>query len=226
MDAPRGQLRSEVVDALRIRLTQLATQVDEPLHLRISDLARSLQVSQTPVREAISTLEQEGLIQVVPHRGIRVLPVLAPEVLQWLDVREVLEGLAASLAAQRASVSDGQSLDAILDALPQTEYDTGHPSFVETNRQFHQRILDLCGNEIIVRLLDQSIQRSAPRLRMLRAPHRAGQSMTEHREIADLIRQGDSVGAERAARNHVRRLRDEFAASLATDGGVVQNPLK
>ena len=50
--------------------------------------------------------------------------------------------------------------------------------------------------------------------------------MTEHREIADLIRQGDSVGAERAARNHVRRLRDEFAASLATDGGVVQNPLE
>jgi DNA-binding GntR family transcriptional regulator len=99
----RPSLRETVYYLLRRRITDLAATAAAPVVLHESDLARSLGVSRTPVREALSRLVEEGILTSSHRRGVQVVPTSLDEYVAWLEVREVLEGLAARLAAQRAT---------------------------------------------------------------------------------------------------------------------------
>ena len=213
MDVRRGQLRGEVLEALRGRVTQLAAHLHEPVHLRIADLARSLGVSQTPVREALTTLERDGLIEIIPYRGIVVHPLSLTNLRDWLEVREVLEGAAAAAAAQRASADEINDLLSLSVGLKADELRTDHPAFIQMNVEFHALILESSRNQSLQRALDPAGQRAAStRLRMIRQPDSATLSVREHVSIATGIADRDPLAAENAARQHIRRLRESLDA--------------
>lgn len=174
--------------------------------LVVADLTRQFQVSAGPAREAISRLTGEGLVEVVPHRGATVRLLSTEQVREIFEVREVVEGLAARLAAEAVGASDeaaGKVRDSIAemhDILARRS-----PEYIEHNHRFHAMIYDLAGN---VRARDVAAGLTLPiyrlRYHQLMDPAYAAVSAAEHTDIAEAILAGDGPRAEAAMRAHIR----------------------
>lgn len=163
-----------------------------------ADLAQRLGMSRTPVREATLTLQAQGLVDVQPRRGMRVLPVEAEDMADIYDVLGVLESLAAKRAAQRGytaadlGVAYGfiEDMDAALD---RRDLD----AWAEADQGFHEELVRLSGNprliESVARYSDQ-----ARRARLLTMPLRPlpTKSNEDHRAVMEAIAQGDHARAQ------------------------------
>ena len=171
--------------------------------LVVADLTSMLRVSNGPVREAIRRLTGEGLVEIVPHRGAAVRIFDSTDLREIFDIREVLESLAARLAAERAEAA-GQHADlqAMIADMRRVLEDGG--AYIAHNRAFHELIYALAGN---ARLSEQAGQMTLPLYRWqfhtLMDPAYARVSASEHEEIAAAILAGDGARAERAMRNHI-----------------------
>ncbi len=141
----------------RLRAEILHCQLAPGAELAEAELAERFEVSKTPVREALVTLRQEGLILTFPRRGYQVAPITFGGMNELFDLRIVLEAGAADLACQR--ISDEQI--ARLRALAQADYDREQePSidrFVAANREFHLAIAAVSGNGRLYALLERQI---------------------------------------------------------------------
>ncbi|MGH2362386.1 MAG: GntR family transcriptional regulator, partial [bacterium] len=96
----RRRLVDDATQSLRNGI--LSGRLPAGARLRQMDLAAGLGISRTPIRDALGRLEQEGLIELLPHGGMRVTPLNAEQAVELYDLREVLDGLSARLAAGRA----------------------------------------------------------------------------------------------------------------------------
>ncbi len=189
------------IDALRdaIREGRLAP----GQRLVVADLTSMLGVSNGPVREAIRRLTGEGLVEIVPHRGAAVRVFDSADLREIFDIREVLEGLAARLAAERTGAAGRDPELAAMVVGMRAILEDG-PAYIAHNRAFHKLIYALAGN---ARLSEQAGQLTLPLYRWqfhtLMDPAYARVSASEHEEIAAAILAGDGARAERAMRNHV-----------------------
>ena len=116
--------------------------------LREIEIADRLGISRTPVREAIRQLENDGLIVHLPRQGATVRALDYAEIMELYDMRTVLEGTAARLAARSASDVELAELRAINRDLERTGH--GRDAF-ELNRQFHLTLLDAARNRFLVK---------------------------------------------------------------------------
>lgn len=171
-------------------------------HLREADVARWLNISRTPVREAFHRIVSEGLLVTGPWNGAMVIELDQQRLVELYAVREALEGAAARLAAQHASKAEIQNLFRISES---EEAAKGNPDqLVIINGELHQAIYSATHN----RYLLQSLNAIADTLGLLRhstfiIPGSAAQAHREHLEILRAIRDGDSSKAEKMARRHV-----------------------
>jgi DNA-binding GntR family transcriptional regulator len=172
-----------------------------------ADLTRDFGVSRGPLREAFRHLSAEGLIQIVPHRGALVRRLSRKEALELFEIRIALEALAVRLAAKAISEPKNRArFEAAIDPIWSEAQRRSGPAYHEENRQFHQAILDVCGNQKLVEL---SRQHQLP-LIMLQlsgamTPAMYEESVTEHRTIATAILAGNADKAEAAVREHLER---------------------
>ncbi len=169
-----------------------------------SELASLLDMSRTPIREAIAALEADGLVSIDGGRGRVVTKLDYQSVMELYAVREVLESTAAGLAARNASEMEIAALREMLDLEEQILEDAG--KLADHNRRFHQAIYYCSHNRYIVRML-QYIQTG---MLLLQPAGRTGISrrdtgLAEHRALVDAIEARDPAAAEAAMRNHVRR---------------------
>ena len=175
--------------------------------IREEDLAKSLGVSRTPVREALQRLQQRGLLVTSPARGLAVAQLSNKQIFDLYAMREILEGSAARLAAQHATDAEIQ----LLYRLQKQLSIEGHEplALVNLNRRFHQHIYGAAHNEYLVYTLE-ALGDSMALLHnlMFRMPSRVGQSDIEHLEIVQAIEKHDADRAERAARRHIQQARD------------------
>lgn len=199
----RIRLVDEVAEELRERIYSGAYKPGAPL--RQEQLAEDLQVSRTPLREALRMLEREGLVDTEHGRGVRVVSADLPKLLAAYQLREVLDGLAARLAA--ASPADGRrtSLERLIDS-QRSALDPWQPArYTRANVEFHTAVVALADNEYltaqlpIVRMTSQVFTPT----RLLEV-ERATTAVAQHREIAAAIIAGDGETAERLARAHIR----------------------
>jgi DNA-binding GntR family transcriptional regulator len=180
--------------------------------LSVPLLAQQLEVSRSPVREAVQRLVQEGLATEEPHRGAGVAMVDPAEVLPAYEIREVLEGLAARLAAQQATPGQLAALRSAHDEHA-AALDRGDASrHVPLDMAFHAALRSAAQNRELSRYLDQVQGRIA--IAMLGGNPQAWSSsaIAEHQAILDAVLARDADGAEAAARAHVRRVRAGLAA--------------
>jgi DNA-binding GntR family transcriptional regulator len=172
--------------------------------LRQADLADQLRISRTPLREALMKLEQEGLITVVPRRGFQVVELKLKEALELYDVREVLDGLAARLLADRTTEQSLKSLQSRIEKMQKcVTTRNAHEWFVQ-HVAFHDEIYQATGNTRLVGLISAvrlSIQLFHPLL--LTTPNRLRDGFLEHRNIFKVIQARDTEKAERLARLHI-----------------------
>ena len=203
-------------EAVTARLRELIVNGTLPQGERVTEigLASRLQVSRTPVRLALATLEQEDLVEGAPNRGFRVRRFTVDYMREIIEVRATLEGMAARLAAEKGP-SDEQ--DATLtacvkavDALIATkQHDrAAFRKFSDINMRFHAMIAEVAGNDALARLLERSTAipfRSAPLLYILPVEEALGtlvEAQRDHIRLVEAIRAGEGTRAEFLMREH------------------------
>jgi DNA-binding GntR family transcriptional regulator len=173
--------------------------------LREDELSRRYRVSRTPIREALNKLEVEGLVATSAGRGMIAAEFEEDEIIEGYDIRGALEGVAARLAAQRATALDLARMDALLETLSKAADVGDVDALVRLGGEFHFHIWRVAGNRRLLKLmkeLEDSIGRFQ-RLTLL-TPGRIHHAMSEHRAMAAAIRGHDGERAEQIARDHMR----------------------
>jgi DNA-binding GntR family transcriptional regulator len=169
--------------------------------LRETDLAERLGLSRTPVREAIRQLEADGLVTHLPRQGATVRSLDYAEVIELYEMRMVLEGTAARLAARAASDVELAELEALNTSLGKAP---PGPQAQELNRQFHRTLLDAARNRFLVKSMS-ALQKTLLILgpSTLEDPGRAAEAVAEHAAVLAALAARDAGTAEQAMRAHV-----------------------
>ncbi len=204
---PSSDLLGEAVYN-RIRDAIITGELAPGERLRVPSLAKELGVSRSPVREAVIRLINERLAVSEPRLGAVVTKVDRHDLVVLYEVREVLEGLAARLAAKSPSRELITNLSMVLDEHEQAVSALDLAKHVESDTSFHRFIRLSTGNPELVRLLDHI--EAQVRLAMLTVTATAGPkiALEEHKAIFSAVRDSDMENAERLARMHIIRLRD------------------
>jgi DNA-binding GntR family transcriptional regulator len=181
---------------------------DEPPRLDERRLAEELGVSRTPVREAISRLEQEGLVQSLPRRGAFVVRKSKNEILQIICVWAALESMAARLATQRASDDQIARLRALFARLDDSDEARAHiDEYSEGNIRFHQSIIALSGCDLLTQVAEGLfVHMRHIRARTIKDADRADKSVIDHMHIIEALEARDTELAERLVREHTLAL--------------------
>jgi DNA-binding GntR family transcriptional regulator len=171
--------------------------------LREIDLAKHAGLSRTPIREALSRLEKEGLVARDPMRGVVVAQLDTSMLTELYYMREVLEGTAARLVAQHASDVEISILD---DLCQQYEAALGDENaLASSNRRFHETLYRFSHNRYLLNMV--TVLHDALSLlggTTLSNAERAEETLREHRAVTAAIRARDADAAEQALRAHIR----------------------
>lgn len=179
-----------------------------------ADLAEAFGVSRMTVRSALQRLHQEGLVTLEPNRGAKVRAISLEEAQEVMAIREVLEGLAAALAAERVTDEDLAHLEGLIGEM-EAELQKGNLlEYSERNGAFHRYILKVSGNNRLQQMVD-SLQSSLLRYRFrtILVPGRSSQSFQEHTAILAALRTRSPEAAERAMRHHLSHVRKTMSAA-------------
>lgn len=183
--------------------------------VRISEpgLAQELGVSRTPVREALQRLAQEGLVELLPGKGARVRVLSAEEVREVYDVRALLEGEAAALAAQNATEDELKRLERLLqalDALPKEAY----AQQMQVDFDFHTALIEAAHNKTLARIY-ADLRSSLTLIRSFQQTlSQHPKTRQQHQAIVSALKARNPAQATEAARAHVRYFRDLVLQSL------------
>jgi DNA-binding GntR family transcriptional regulator len=170
-------------------------------------LSEGLGVSRTPIREAMTLLEQEGFVRTRPRRGIFVVRKTKREIVEMITVMAGLESMAARLAAERASKADIAGLRSLM-----AEFHSGPDGadqgerlaeYSDANIAFHQAIIKMSGCALIAEMTENLfIHMRAIRKITIHQENRAARSITDHMRIIEALERRDPEQAERLAREH------------------------
>ncbi|WP_082621544.1 GntR family transcriptional regulator [Bordetella sp. N] len=207
----RPRLVEEVARVIRGRIYSGQYAPGRPL--RQVELAETLRISRTPLREALRILEQEGLVTADTVRGVNVINAGPRQILDAYQVRQVLDGLAARLAAACSADRAIAELQPVLERQRQTlePWDIGE--YTAANVDFHTRIFELSGNEYVIRQIP-TIYMTSQVFRPGAKHERAADAVQEHTAIMQAIADGDAASAERLALTHVQKTIDMVVSWL------------
>lgn len=172
------------------------------------ELADWLQMSRTPVRDALRRLEAEGMLAHEPRSGLTVARLDRQALMELYTMREVLEGTAAGLCARHAS--DMEILDLLELVEAERRLQGKFEELAQHNRRFHEAIHRGAHNRYLARSL-YAVNDSMGLLgkSQMLMPHRAEMALSEHEAIVRAIQKRDAAAAEAAARKHVRSAQSE-----------------
>ena len=170
-------------------------------------LAAELNVSTTPLREAMRRLSSEGLIILDAHRDARVAPLTAAEARSLFEIRQQLDPLAVRLAAERRDDADTAHIQAAAASLEPLDAGSGLAA-LDAHRQFHAALYRASHNDLLIGVLD-GLWDKADRYRRAAletredSPDDKARVQAEHRAMMTAVLQGDPDGAEEHMRRHV-----------------------
>ena len=170
--------------------------------IREVELARTLGVSRTPVREALSRLVTRGLLEMTPF-GLAVAELTEPQMIELYAMREMLEGSAARFAAEHSSPGEVATLRRYALMFERAIGDCA--KLVQINRRLHAAIFATAHNRYLMRSIDE-VQDTMALLpnTTYEAPGRPEQAVIEHKKIIDAIERRQPDEAEKLAREHIR----------------------
>lgn len=189
-----------------------------------ADLAQELEMSKTPVREALLRLQMEGLVQAIPRRGYMVTPIHLADIDDLFRFRSLIEGECAALAAEVAGEEDLAEMRALaersdgLDSARAGQNPDQVEHLILLNNAFHESVAAASGNSRLHRTAVQVI-REFDRFYFLEASTAAfyAPDVVDHSEIAARIAARDGEGARQAIVSHIVALRGVLIAAL-TEG--------
>lgn len=167
-------------------------------------IALQLGVSKTPVRGAFHKLSQEGLVIRKPYKGVYVSEISFEQMEEIFEVRAVLEGLAARLAARHFPETDFEKAEECLSRAEKALEAGEAEACAQAGKEFHNLVISHIDNEYLMTVL-LNVEAHLQRYRIYTAqiPGRLSKSIREHREVLDAIKQRDPVLAEEALKYHL-----------------------
>jgi DNA-binding GntR family transcriptional regulator len=180
------------------------------------EFAEDLNLSRTPVREALLKLQGEGLLELIPRHGARVLPVSAVDMQEIYDVLTALESMAGEILTRRKPTRAemkplSEASRAMAAALENDDLD----AWARADENFHRQLLELAGNSVLIQTVQQLWDRShRARMVTLRMRPLPVHSTREHNAIVEAICAGDPDATVRLYRAHRQRASKELLAIL------------
>jgi DNA-binding GntR family transcriptional regulator len=201
-----NSLHDEVAAQLRERI--FSGELTPGMFLDEIQLAEQMNISRTPLREALKVLTAEGLVRHEPRRGSFVNEVTEQDLDEIFPVIALLEGRCAFEAAQRATDGDLAALEDLHEKLARHAKAKRINEYYATNFAIHEAIIALAGNRWLAGVINdlRKIVKLA-RLQQLHAPGRLEQSLSEHLAVFAALKARDPEGAEAAMRTHLTRQR-------------------
>jgi len=210
-EPPRSQSEAAYL-LIRDRILSLALRPGSLVHE--AQLREELSIGRTPIREALQRLAHEKLVRSVPNRGTFVTDVNITDLARITEVRVVLEGHAARLAAERATVADRAAIEELLTRLSSVEL-PDQRELMKLDQEIHRSIYRCARNSFLESTLERYFNLSL-RLWFLVLDQgvRLREAVTEHRTLLEAILAGDGDGAEHAMRSHVAGFEAEIRKVL------------
>ncbi|HXC29822.1 MAG TPA: GntR family transcriptional regulator [Stellaceae bacterium] len=175
----------------------------EEVRLDERNLSERLGVSRTPIREAMTLLEQEGFVRTLPRRGIYVIRKTKREIVEIITVMAALESMAARLMALNAADDDIAELRRLMDAFHDGTDGERLEEYSDANIAFHQAIIRMSGCALLSELTENLfIHMRAIRKVTIHQDNRAARSIVDHIAIIEALERRDAEAAARLAREH------------------------
>ncbi|MGW5518150.1 GntR family transcriptional regulator [Nocardia africana] len=217
MASPRLNRSSQAYEMLMAEILRGRWQPGDTLSTYA--LSEELQISRTPISEALKRLESEGLVEIIPQVGCRVVRPNSATVAELFAIRGVLEGLAAEAAAKAMSAKQIAELGGVLERMEAATDRGDDVAYSDLNYDFHMQIIEGSG----MQRLSQTVHGvwSLLRYQLARLPSRGDQmgvsmeeSRPEHRAIFEALECRAAKRARTLAEQHTRRCGDRFVAYL------------
>ncbi len=201
----RASFRTQAYQALKKAITSVNIYA-YPQEIRLDErrISRDLGVSRTPIREAMTLLEQEGFVRTLPRRGVFVVRKTKQEILEIIHVWAALESMAARLITLSASDAEIATLRRMFEEFHGLAPEGGQmDEYSEANIAFHQAIIRLSKSKLIADMTENLlIHVRAIRQVTIRQDNRAARSIIDHMNIIEALERRDTELAERLDRQH------------------------
>jgi DNA-binding GntR family transcriptional regulator len=197
-------LKDHIYEVLKDGITSMNIYAeDADLRLDERRLSEQLGISRTPIREAIARLEQEGLVTVLPRRGVYIVRKTRAEILELITVWAALESMAARLATQEAEDSRISALRELFTTFENGQVQARIDEYSDHNIAFHQAILEMSGCGLLREVAEGLfLHMKGIRARSIGEGDRAKRSIIDHLHIIEALERRDADLAERLVREH------------------------
>lgn len=207
---------------LELKHKILTGEIPSQTRLMEISLAEEMNVSRTPIREAIRRLSEDGLVKVEPRRGAYVANISIKDMLDVFEVREDMEGFTAYLAAQRITEDQKGELRRIAEEYEKATAIEDKEAVILLDEEFHNFVVSCCNNETLTELV-KYVQELSLRFRYLYYENLSLYRVTaeHHTRIMEAINAGNADLARREGDNHVKELKEfvfELGQKLAASG--------
>jgi DNA-binding GntR family transcriptional regulator len=214
---PRAALHEQVAQRLRQMLVE--NRISPGAKLNERELAEVLQVSRTPLREAIKMLAAEGLVELLPNRGAIAVSLSEADVLNTFEVMAGLESLSGELAAQRITDEELAEIKAMQFEMMAAYTRRDLSNYYRINAQIHSAINAAAKNPVLTATYNQVNARlQALRFRSNQDGEKWKRAMKEHEKMIDALQARDAAGMRELLVAHLRNKCDTVIAQLR--GGV------
>lgn len=212
---PRSQLRHEAASYVRSLI--LSRQLAPGDYVRLEPLARTLDMSATPVREALLSLRDQGFLELRPNRGFAVLKISPKDVADLFLVQAFAAGELAARAAERLTPEVVRRLAELSDELDGLADHGNEQAFEIANDRFHAMVNDGADSPRLAWFYAEAIP-IIPRRFLTLVPGWIDATRREHRDVLDRLTERDPEGSRAAMSSHIRHVGELVAAHLDAGG--------
>lgn len=177
-----------------------------------SQLAEEIGVSRNTIKKALMMLEKENLVVVESNKGATIKSFTLEEIINFMEIREALEGIVARSAAKQISEAGLKKLEELLEKMDEHLRNNQFDEYSLLNREFHKTIYDASKNAQAVDMINTiKTQLNRIHFRTILMPGRNQDSYKEHKRILEALKSRDEKEAEEAIQNHVAQVRKTIA---------------
>ena len=175
--------------------------------LVLTEIAKSLGVSNTPIREAVNKLASEGLVKIIPNKGIIVKEINIDDFREILQIRAFLDGLIIKIALQKITDKEIDETMEIIHEMEQCVKEDNRITYNDLDIKFHDIFLNIAGNNTLKEIYNKLTEQGYRfRLRTLKITDRMNKSLKEHKEIAFNVKERNLDEAVRVSQKHIENI--------------------
>jgi DNA-binding GntR family transcriptional regulator len=211
------------VKRLRNAIVSGDFELGQPLSER--QLAEMLEVSKTPVREALAQLRLEGLVRIIPHRGAFVFTLGHQEVIEICEIRQALEASALRAGMERNPARFSDALAVIVGRMEKARKRGDVKAYLNEDTAFHLCFFAHCGNSLMAQTYDLFVGKiAALRTHLAHKPHHTELSFHEHENMLDAVKGGNIADALAILDVHIARTKESYSEGVTDIAAADKTP--